>query len=79
MVQKKIREISWSKNASEQFKDIIEYPFKESPQAAEIVGNAILDEIESLVKNYDFHPPDRFKSKNDGNYRAAVVFSYRIS
>lgn len=79
MVQKKIKTIIWSDQAARHYHDIMEYLSEESPEALPIVGNALLDLIESLATAYDHHPPDRFKKRNNGTYKAAVVFSYRVS
>ena len=79
MVQKKIKQIIWSKNAETQYYEILEYLFEEAPQAIDIVANKILDMIESLPTQYNNHPPDRFKKNNDGSFKTALVFSYRIS
>ena len=78
MAKKKIR-IEWNRNASQNFHELLEYLHKESERAASIVGNAILDEIEKLVMYPIAHPLDRFKKNNDGNYRACIVYNYRIS
>jgi plasmid stabilization system protein ParE len=78
MAKKKI-EIVWSKDASSHFLQLLEYLFSESEEAAQIVGNAILDEIENLPDKPYKYPADRFKKNNDSHYRAFVVFSYRVS
>ena len=78
MAKTKIK-IEWNNEASFQFYEILDYLANESDKAVSIVGNAILDEIESLVKFPEKHPPDRFKKNKDGNFRAFVVYSYRIS
>ena len=77
MAKGKIK-IEWSKEASRQFNELLEYLYGESEIAASIVGNAIFDEIENLASNPKIHPTDRFKKHNDGNYRACIVYSYRI-
>ena len=79
MVQKKIKTVEWTDDAENQFDEIMEKLSEEAPEAVPIVGNALLDMIESLSAGYDHHPPDRFKKNNRNIYRAAVVFSYRIS
>lgn len=79
MVQKKIKTIVWSQNAEKQYYDILEYLSKEAPTALSVVGNELLDMIESLSLKYNNYPADRFKKNNNGTYKAAIVFSYRIS
>lgn len=78
MAKKKIR-IEWHKEASLNFDELLEYLYYESEQAASLVGNAILDEIEKLAAHPTSQPLDRFKKNNDGNFRACIVYSYRIS
>jgi len=78
MAKKKIK-TEWSKDASLHFYELLDYLHKESESAASIVGNTILDEIENLAVNPKIHPLDRFKKNNNGNYRACVIYSYRIS
>ena len=79
MAQKKVKEIVWSKNAEKQFYKILDHLLEEAPHVIDKVGNAILDTVEDLSLQYHIHPPDRFKKNNDGSYKAALIFSYRIS
>ena len=78
MAKKKIG-IEWSREASAHFNEVLKYLYNESENAADIVGNAILDEVEKLNTHATAHPLDRFKKTNDDNYRAFVVYSYRVS
>ena len=78
MAKKKI-EIVWSSEASYSFVEILDYLSSKSTSAVDIVGNSILDEIENLSKNPFVHPTDRFKKKGNYNFRACIVYSYRIS
>lgn len=78
MAKAKIK-VEWRKEAVNQFTEILEYLSRESNKAVSIVGNAVLEEVESLTTLSTAHPLDRFKKNNDGNYRALVVFNYRIS
>ena len=78
MAKQKIK-VEWHKDASLHFNQILEYLYNESEHAVSIVGNAILDEVEKLAKYPNAYPLDRFKKNNDGNYRACIVYSYRIS
>jgi plasmid stabilization system protein ParE len=79
MAKKKIRTIVWSKNATKQYYQILEYLAEEAPDAVSIVGNALLDMIDALALEYNNYPPDRFKKNNDGTFKAALVFNYRVS
>lgn len=79
MVQKKIKEIVWSLNAEKQYYQILEHLLKEAPHVIDKVGNSLLNTIEDLSIHYNHHPADRFKKNNTVNYRAALVYSYRIS
>jgi plasmid stabilization system protein ParE len=78
MAKKKI-EIIWSEEASNNFLEILEYLFSKSESAVSIVGNSILDEIEKLPQDPFIYPIDRFRKKKVSNYRAFIVYSYRIS
>jgi len=78
MVKKEIT-IVWSKDASSHFSELLEYLSHKSHLALEIVGNAIVDSIESLPSMPFKHPEDRLRKNNEGNFRALVVYSYRIT
>ena len=78
MAKKEVN-IVWSKSASRHFLEILEFLSLHSEQATSIIGNAILNEIDFLAKTPMSHPEDRFKKRNDGTFRACVIFSYRIS
>ena len=79
MVQKKVKIIIWSKNASIQYYKILKHLKENAPESIDLVGNSILDLIESLSTQYNHYPLDRFKKNNDGTFKATFVFSYRIS
>ena len=78
MAKKKIT-IEWGQEASLHFNELLAYLYHESERASSIVGNAILDEVEKLAAHPAAHPLDRFKKRNDGNHRACIIYSYRIS
>jgi len=52
---------------------------KDSPQNAENVKNKIIDSFKDLVKNPEMYPLDKYRTKNDGHYRAYEMYKYRIS
>ncbi len=79
MVIKKKRSIRWDDEAKLYFKQTIQYIKQESPQGAAIVKQAILEHVEVLKEDAGIYEVDRFKTDNDGSYRAVTVFSYRIT
>jgi plasmid stabilization system protein ParE len=79
MVQKKVKTVIWSKNAEIQYYKILEYLHEESPEIIKTIASNLLDTIEELSLQYHSYPPDRFKQNNDGTYKAALIFNYRIS
>ena len=38
-----------------------------------------MDTTESLPENPEKFPPDKYKMKNDGSFRAFELFSYRVA
>ncbi len=79
MVQKKVKEVIWSVNGEKQYYQILEHLSEEAPHVIDKVGNALLDTIEALSVNYNHYPADRFRKNNDGKYKAALIYSYRVS
>ena len=47
MVQKKVKTVEWTDNAQSQFDEILEKLSEKAPEAVPIVGNTLLDMIES--------------------------------
>ena len=79
MVEKKQRRIIWDDEAKLYLKQAIQYIKQESPQGAETVKRAILEHVAVLKNDALIYESDRFKTNNDGSYRAVTVFSYRIT
>lgn len=79
MVVKKQRRIIWDDEAKLYLKQAIQYIKQESPQGAETVKRAILDHVAVLKNDALIYETDRFKTNNDGSYRAVTVFSYRTT
>ncbi len=73
------RTIRWNKIALLQFNKAIEYIASDSIQNAEKVMAEILNQINRLKLYPEIHPPDKFKLKNNGNYRAFELHRYRIA
>jgi plasmid stabilization system protein ParE len=79
MAKRKVRTIVWSRNVADKYYEILDFLEKKAPEALPIVGNALLDIIDSLTIRCNSHPADRYKKNNDGSYKAAIIYSYRIS
>lgn len=73
------RKISWDKQALNFFKEAIQFIKKESPQNAEKVKREILEKIRELSNRPEIHAPDKYKTKNTGNYRAFELHRFRVS
>ncbi len=73
------RTIRWNKIAFLQFIKAIEYIATDYIQNAEKVKAEILSQINRPKLYPEIHPPDKFKLKNNGNYRAFKLHRYRIA
>jgi plasmid stabilization system protein ParE len=70
---------TWSKVAAKQFEVAIKYIAADSIQNAEKVRKEILEKIERLILHPEIYSPDRYKTNNDGSYRAFELHRYRIA
>ncbi|MEJ7738991.1 MAG: type II toxin-antitoxin system RelE/ParE family toxin [Chitinophagaceae bacterium] len=73
------RKISWDKGALQQFNQSIDYIAKTSLQNAEKVRIEILGKIEQLIHSPELSAPDKYKTNNDGSYRAFELHRHRIA
>ena len=71
--------IKWNRRALKQFDDAIEHIESETPAGAEKVRTDILLRIDSLALNPGKYNPDKYKSGNDGSFRAFELHHYRVS
>jgi plasmid stabilization system protein ParE len=69
----------WSKKAAKELNEVYLYIYKDSPQNAKKVRDEIIDYGESLVKNPESHPPDKYRIDNDGSFRAFELYRYRVA
>ena len=69
----------WSSTAELQLKKAFLHIKKDSFQNAIKVRTDIVIMAESLAINPELFPPDKFKTNNDGLYRAFELHHYRIS
>ena len=79
MVKKVTPVIAWDRAALYSLQKVFEYIQKDSPQNAVKVRDSILKIIRGIPDHPLKFPPDKFKTNNQGNYRAFEKFSYRIA
>jgi plasmid stabilization system protein ParE len=73
------RTVSWTKTAVKQFETLIAYIASGSITNAEKVSADIIKQLNKAIKNPEFFPPDKYKQKNNGSYRAFEKHHYRIA
>lgn len=71
--------IKWNKKALEQFDEAIAYIESGSPAGAEKVKRELLLRIDGLLQHPEKYHPDKYKTGNDGSFRAFELHHYRIS
>jgi plasmid stabilization system protein ParE len=71
--------IKWNKKVIKKFDEAIERIEHDSPVNAEKVRNEILLTIDSLSHHPEKYNPDKYKTGNDGSFRAFELHHYRIS
>ena len=71
--------IVWDPEAKESFKKFLKHIRTDSLQAAEKMRADVLMIVESIPKNPHKFPPDKFKEKNDGSFRAFEKHNCRIT
>lgn len=69
----------WDRNALDEFKNILTYLENQSKQAPKIVKNAIIDKLELVKTNPLTFELDKLKDPPNKEFRAFVVFSYRVT
>jgi plasmid stabilization system protein ParE len=73
------RRISWDIQALKQFNKSILYIAEDSVQNAEKVRFEILEKIEEITLHPENHPPDKYKTNNNGHYRAFELYRLRVA
>ncbi|MEL6535905.1 MAG: type II toxin-antitoxin system RelE/ParE family toxin [Bacteroidota bacterium] len=71
--------IVWSAAARTQLLKVISKIKEESPQNSELVKQAILEKVQLASEHPTRYPLDRFKTNNQGDFRAFETHSFRIS
>lgn len=73
------RRVTIDREAKKSLRDAYGYIRKDSLQNADKVRGMILASIKKLIKNPELHNPDKFRTGNDGSYRAYEIYKYRIT
>jgi plasmid stabilization system protein ParE len=71
--------IKWNKRAIRQLDEAIFYIETNSLGGAEKVKKGILLKISTLLNHPEGNKPDKYKTNNDGSFRAFEIHHYRIS
>lgn len=71
--------IIWDRKALDHFKDLLTYLQKQSDQAPRIVKGAIIQRLDLIKTNPLICESDKLKDAPNKNFRAFVVFSYRVT
>lgn len=71
--------IIWDRKALDHFKDILTYLEKQSDQAPKIVKAAIISRLSLIKTNPLICELDKLKGSPNKDFRAFVVFSYRVT
>jgi plasmid stabilization system protein ParE len=79
MVKASSLKVVWDVEALNQFKEILTYLQEQSKQAPKIVKKAIIDRINQIQDNPLTCESDKLRSPTDSNFRAFIVFSYRVT
>jgi plasmid stabilization system protein ParE len=72
------RKITWTKRATHQFNELIDYVRQDSEQNADKLRKKILDKINELSDGRIVHRKDLYKKSNDGNYLFFEILKYRV-
>ncbi len=79
MVKKISFKIIWDKLALDNFKDILDFLSKQSPQAPKIVKEGVLTRLDIIKENALICEADKLKETPSKEFRAFVVYSYRVT
>ncbi|MCD8540532.1 MAG: type II toxin-antitoxin system RelE/ParE family toxin [Leadbetterella sp.] len=72
-------EVVWSKSSINELQKIYKHIAKDSALNAERVINTLVDLTMELADNPAKYPLDKFKTGNNGSWRAFEKYNYRIS
>jgi plasmid stabilization system protein ParE len=79
MVTSKSYQVIWDKNALQHLNEILNYISKQSDHAPKIVKEGILSKLNAIKTNPFICETDKLKDSLNKNFRAFVIYSYRIT
>jgi plasmid stabilization system protein ParE len=79
MVKSSSFKLIWDGEALDQLKGILEYLDEQSEQAPKIVKKAIFERLLAVQRNPLTSEVDKLKDPMNVDFRAFVVFSYRVT
>lgn len=79
MVKPSAFKIVWDRKALDHFKDILTYLEKQNKQASKIVKDAVITRLDIIKTNPLICESDKLKDSPSKEYRAFVVYSYRVT
>ncbi len=79
MVKSVSLKISWDRKALDNLKEILTYLAKQDSKAPKIVKSAILTRLDIIKTNPLICESDKLKDPTLQDFRAFVVFSYRVT
>jgi plasmid stabilization system protein ParE len=72
-------ELVWTKRSQKQMRQVFKHISKDSPKNAAKVVQEIADAVYKAIQNPEIYGPDKYKTDNDGSYRAVEKHHYRIA
>jgi addiction module RelE/StbE family toxin len=79
MVRKKIYKVIWSDMAKDELREAYKHIKKDSEKNAKIVRDKIAASTRVLSRGTEIYKADELKQSNKGDYRAYVIYNYRIT
>jgi plasmid stabilization system protein ParE len=72
-------ELVWTKRSQIQMRQVFKHISKDSPKNAAKVVQEIADAVYKAIQNPEVYGPDKYKTDNDGSYRAFEKHHYRVA
>jgi len=72
-------EVVWTKRSQKQMRQVFKHISKDSIKNASKVVQEIADSVQKATLNPQIYGPDKYKTENDGSYRAFEKHHYRVA